>query len=325
MPQLSETDELIVIDDCSNDRTLEVTKSLLANYPRVISACFSNQQNKGPSYSRNKGLMKAKMDRVMFVDGDDTVSPNLFFELKSIIRRNEKCDYIAAGLKTISTNKDSHYVRIRTRHVTTDQVLKTNETLKKYVPEYHRVPYDRFDFTHCWGRLYSRKILVEHGINFDEDINQAEDILFNFDYLAHSHYLYFSSHAYYHQHISHNARLSAQLGTNSKYLQTMTRTAFRIFNRTSKYCQFQSSRVKKQRMRQFIAQLLSLGLYRTYFVNKPYYNLKRLQTIMTAPQSKYFNYLKYQRNNSILFFLILYTDTLQIYLRLKKFSIPYKM
>lgn len=318
LPQLSANDELIVIDDCSTDRTVELAKSLLNEYPKVNSSCFSNHKNRGPSYSRNMGLLRAKMDRIMFIDGDDTVSPNLFSELSSIVSRNEQCDYIVSGLKTIYINEEIHFVRNRPRRVTTDQMLETNKTLKKYIIEYHQIPYDRFDFTHCWGRLYSRKILLKHGITFNEKINQAEDSLFNFDYLAHSSYLYFSSQSDYYQHVQIDKGLSAQLGTSSQYLRIMTRTAFAIFKRTSKYCLFPNSRIKKEVMRQFIAQILSLGLYRNYFNQNRDYDLNRLVEIMNTPHNKYFNYLKYKRNNSVIFFFLLRTNNLLTYLRLKK-------
>jgi glycosyltransferase involved in cell wall biosynthesis len=72
--------DIIVVDDCSTDKSQEVV------------SCFSEQVNyikldvnKGPSYARNCGVINAKNDLVYFIDADDFVDINFFFELTSVI------------------------------------------------------------------------------------------------------------------------------------------------------------------------------------------------------------------------------------------------
>ena len=43
--------ELVVIDDCSQDDSLEVVRNIALRQPRI--RLFSNSRNKGVSYSRN--------------------------------------------------------------------------------------------------------------------------------------------------------------------------------------------------------------------------------------------------------------------------------
>lgn len=61
--------ELIVIDDCSRDRTVEIV-SRLAEEDRRITL-LKNEKNSGVSVSRNTGVSKAKGEWIAFLDSDD--------------------------------------------------------------------------------------------------------------------------------------------------------------------------------------------------------------------------------------------------------------
>ncbi|MGB6881814.1 MAG: glycosyltransferase family 2 protein [Microgenomates group bacterium] len=71
-------DEVIVIDDNSEDETIEIVKALGAKvYKRSLKGDFAGQ--------RNFGLEKAKGKWVLFVDADERVSDNLRNEIIQII------------------------------------------------------------------------------------------------------------------------------------------------------------------------------------------------------------------------------------------------
>lgn len=59
--------ELIVVDDCSNDKTVEKINSLKDSRIRLII----NNENRGANYSRNRGVEQAKGEYVAFQDSDD--------------------------------------------------------------------------------------------------------------------------------------------------------------------------------------------------------------------------------------------------------------
>src|SRR3989344_6684960 len=74
---LSWCDEIIVIDDNSEDKTVDIAKKMNAQvFLRSINNDFSEQ--------RNFGLLKAKGDWVLFVDSDERVSDALAFEISNI-------------------------------------------------------------------------------------------------------------------------------------------------------------------------------------------------------------------------------------------------
>lgn len=75
---LSFCDEIIIIDDFSTDKTIEVAKKLNAVvYQRALNNDFSSQ--------RNFGLEKAKNEWVLFIDADEVVPENLKQEIISSI------------------------------------------------------------------------------------------------------------------------------------------------------------------------------------------------------------------------------------------------
>ena len=71
--------EIIVIDDASTDDTYNVLERYLGKRHITI---LRNETNKGPGYSRNKGIDKAIGEYIMFLDSDDYLYPefNKFYE-----------------------------------------------------------------------------------------------------------------------------------------------------------------------------------------------------------------------------------------------------
>ena len=63
--------ELIVVDDCSTDKTYEVLKRYEKRDSRIH--VLKNEVNSGPSISRNNAVDIAKGEYIVYLDGDDTL------------------------------------------------------------------------------------------------------------------------------------------------------------------------------------------------------------------------------------------------------------
>lgn len=61
--------EIIVVDDCSTDNSIEKIKKLQKKYPNIRLFCF--KKNHGVSYARNYGASKTDADALTFLDSDD--------------------------------------------------------------------------------------------------------------------------------------------------------------------------------------------------------------------------------------------------------------
>lgn len=69
--------EIICVDDGSTDKTVEIIKKIQERHPQKIFL-FQNDQNRGATYSRNKGLAIAKGDYIQFFDADDLLLAHKF-------------------------------------------------------------------------------------------------------------------------------------------------------------------------------------------------------------------------------------------------------
>jgi glycosyltransferase involved in cell wall biosynthesis len=77
LSNLSWCEEIIVIDDNSTDKTIEIAKKTKAKV-------FSHALNRSFSEQRNFGLEKAKGDWILFIDADERVSSALWYEIMAI-------------------------------------------------------------------------------------------------------------------------------------------------------------------------------------------------------------------------------------------------
>nr|WP_315174745.1 glycosyltransferase [uncultured Flavobacterium sp.] len=66
--------ELLVIDDCSPDNSLELVKKYTQIDSRI--KLITNEKNMGVAESRNRGLAEAKFSYVAFLDSDDVWDQN---------------------------------------------------------------------------------------------------------------------------------------------------------------------------------------------------------------------------------------------------------
>lgn len=65
--------ELICVDDCGGDKSLEIIKDFAQNDNRI--KVLENEKNSGVAYSRNRGIDEASGKYLMFIDSDDWIEP----------------------------------------------------------------------------------------------------------------------------------------------------------------------------------------------------------------------------------------------------------
>lgn len=94
--------EVLVIDDCSKDNTLEILKE----YDLKI---FENETNKGgPNYGRNTGLKHATGDYICFIDHDDEWTPD---KTRTQLAVADQAPVISSAYTVINTVENQTEVR----------------------------------------------------------------------------------------------------------------------------------------------------------------------------------------------------------------------
>ena len=76
--------ELIIVDDCSSDNTLEILSKFNDKRIRIIA----NEKNSGAALSRNKALIEAKGKWIAFLDSDDLWESNKLEKQINFMKEN---------------------------------------------------------------------------------------------------------------------------------------------------------------------------------------------------------------------------------------------
>lgn len=152
--------EIIVVNDCSRDETLEVLK----RYTDKLTI-LTNKTNMGASYSRNQGIKIASGEYIAFLDADDIWYPNKLSRQIQIMKMYSDCSF--------SYGKD---VRVKFDEYNSNVLIDTDNSLtlhtKKEFVEIFENPY--FSTSTI---MISRQHCLNNG-GFREDIKTAEDIDF---------------------------------------------------------------------------------------------------------------------------------------------------
>ncbi|RJT42640.1 glycosyltransferase family 2 protein [Mesorhizobium waimense] len=158
--------EVIVVDDTSRDRTLEVARS----YPQDIVRVVALPENHGPGGARNAGLELARGRWVAVLDADDAVYPG---RLSTMIARAEK-----AGAEIAIDNLQV----VREDGVAEDTMFPANYleslgeiSLADYIAG-NIVFESRFNLGYL-KPIFQRRFLNENGLRYDEGLIIGEDYI----------------------------------------------------------------------------------------------------------------------------------------------------
>ena len=161
--------EIIIIDDNSKDSSKNIIKIFKKKYLKI--KIINNRKNLGVSVSRNKGILKAKGDYIIFLDSDDLLLSNALLNINKKIK-NKKSNIIVLNHKDIRNNSK--------RNITIKNSEKYGK-FKKDKNKYRRPlnlvkDYNLFNPL-CWNFALNRKFLIKKRIFF-ENIRVHEDHIF---------------------------------------------------------------------------------------------------------------------------------------------------
>lgn len=150
--------EVIVINDGSRDRTLEIIDGFDERNIRVI-----NIENSGISVVRNIGILESTGDYIYFVDGDDSINQLDFINFFKQLDQN--FDVLIAGYNTY-INKNTGYKSV-TKKINDIDYGDGIFILNKY--------FMREFETAVWRVFIKREIIISNDIFFTKGVVIAED------------------------------------------------------------------------------------------------------------------------------------------------------
>lgn len=167
--------EIICINDCSTDNSLEILKEYKKKYKNKIKI-IDSKVNLKQGGARNLGIRESVGKYIGFVDSDDWVELDMFEKLISKAKTNEStivyCDYY----ETLS-EKGPCYKMNRLKHI---KGIKNIQDIKK-----------KLLASPCsiWSGIYSRDLFVNNDLYFPEKIFYEDNYLVPL-LVIHSKYIY---------------------------------------------------------------------------------------------------------------------------------------
>ena len=156
--------EVIVVNDGSTDHSMDVVEDIMKRHRNLN---VINQDNAGPSVSRNNGIEQATGEYVLFVDSDDLLMDN---GLSLLLQ------------KAFDTSADMvvpDFIRMNDDEITSQYVAKFTDSriVDKTGLDYYVEDYDPGVGSFIWRILYKRSFLNEHHIRLFPGV-YYEDIPF---------------------------------------------------------------------------------------------------------------------------------------------------
>ncbi len=173
--------EIIIIDDGSQDHSLEICRKLEAEH-EIITVYHT--ENKGVSHARNFGMEKASGKWIVFVDADDELVEDVFLYA---IQLREKTGADTVCWNIINVKKNGSYAcekfRVKGGVVKKEEMNDLMETL--YDVPSKKENYYGLLIRGIGGKLLSGEIIKKNNIKFPEDMAIGEDAAFLFEYFYH--------------------------------------------------------------------------------------------------------------------------------------------
>lgn len=118
--------EMIIVDDCSDDKSTDVVHEYTTNDNRI--QLIINKTNKGAGYCRNLAIKKAKGEFIAFLDSDDIWSPNkLSKHLEFMHKNNSAFSHTSYGYIDDLGNKIMSTFHVSRQPVKYTDLLKRTE------------------------------------------------------------------------------------------------------------------------------------------------------------------------------------------------------
>ena len=86
--------EIIVVDDGSEDGTLQITKTMAQRYSQIR---VIHQPNRGVASARNRGIEEARGEFIAPIDADDIWFPDAVMKLANCLHNSDACIGVAYG------------------------------------------------------------------------------------------------------------------------------------------------------------------------------------------------------------------------------------
>ena len=176
--------EIIAVDDCSTDSSMEILTAYEQKYPDKFHAVHS-EVNRKQGGAKNIGMERAKGEWIGFIDSDDWVTPDYY---ERLIRKGEETGADMVGCDYHMTDKHSMEIGQIVHNNRKEQTGELNEE------KYRSLLLDGGSLV---VKVYRREIVIDHPSRFPEGIFYEDNAIGNSWMLRAKHFEYIEEPLYY--------------------------------------------------------------------------------------------------------------------------------
>lgn len=156
-------EQIIIVDDCSTDRTISILEEYKKQLPELITI-IKHKENLGRSMARNSALDIVKTDYCLMIDADDIAEPDRLEKQVRFMDQNKDVCASSSFVKYINSNGQifsKGKLDILTRDIY-NKYMESNEIIGLFSP----------------ASIVRMSMINESNLRFRPQFKQAEDIDF---------------------------------------------------------------------------------------------------------------------------------------------------
>ena len=177
--------ELIVIDDCSSDNSVEIVESMISTFGDKLRIIKLPTNNGSPGIPRNRGIEISKGKYITFLDSDDMFIDTALEELYSIAEETQAEVLHANNFITAKNNMEDFdantpiVIKSWENGKSVKKITLVSDNLKDRINVYRKKGF----IWSCWNKFIRRDFLIENKIHF-ANLTYSEDMPFCFKCLC---------------------------------------------------------------------------------------------------------------------------------------------
>lgn len=180
--------EIIAVDDCSTDNSLQIMKDYEAANPGKFRAIHS-EVNLHQGGAKNIGIREAKGDWIGFIDADDWIVPEMY---EKLIRKADETGADCVGCDYSLVDRYTFEVGQIDKNSSHDQTGILGNSQKRSLV---------LDCGSLVVKIYRRSMIIENELFFPENIFYEDNAMSNSYLLLNKHFEYVEEPLYfYYQH-----------------------------------------------------------------------------------------------------------------------------
>lgn len=176
--------EIIAVDDCSTDNSLDILKEYESKYPDKFRAIHS-PVNKRQGGAKNIGIREAKGEWIGFIDSDDWITPDFYERLLNRAAETGAdcvgCDYSRVDHHTFEVGIVEH----------------NNKLEQSGVLDYEKRKSLILDVGSLVIKIYKRQFILENELFFPEHIFYEDNAVGKSYVILNKHFEYIDEPLYY--------------------------------------------------------------------------------------------------------------------------------